>query len=54
MGSSSFRSDDGLTLETSALESLYVANLTLVINSVDKTNIRFYSSPTQLGSFFTN
>ena len=33
------RSDEGLTLETSALESLYL--YTAVVNSVDKPNIRF-------------
>ena len=29
-----------------------MANFPLVINSVDKTNIRFYSPPTQRRSFF--
>ena len=31
-----------------------VANLPLVINSVDKPNIHFFSLPTQHHSFFTN
>ena len=30
------------------------ANFPLVINSVDKSNIRFYSPPTQHRSFFRN
>ena len=34
------RSDEGLTLETSALESLYSGHLPLVISSVDKPNTR--------------
>ena len=31
-----------------------VANLPLVINPVDKPNIRFFSPPTQHHSFFRN
>ena len=33
------RSDEGLTLETSASESLYGGQFTLIINPVDKTKL---------------
>ena len=48
------RSDKGPTHETSALKSLYGGQFTLVINSVDKPNIRFYPPTTQHHSFFRN
>ena len=43
--------DEGLTLETSALESLYGGR---IINSVGKPNIRFHSLPTQQYVFVRN
>ena len=47
-------SKQGLTLETSALESLSVANLPLVINSVGKPSMRFFQKVALLfHSFFT-
>ena len=49
------RSDEGLTLETSALESLYGGQFTLFINSVDKTKFLCTTPPpTQHHSFFRN
>ena len=38
-----FRSGKELMLETSALESLCMANLPLVINSVDKPNFHLFN-----------
>ena len=43
---------EGLTLETSALESLYGGQLPLVINSVDKPN--YTPHQTQHRSFLSN
>ena len=36
---SSIRSDEGLRLETSAFESLYGGQFTVIVNSVDKTKL---------------
>ena len=52
--SKSLRSDEGLTLETSAFQIFHGGNFTF-INSFDKTKFLFRSlPPTQHHSFFRN
>ena len=46
----SFRSDEGLTLETSAFLLFHSGNLTL-INSLDQTKILFHSPNDTIGQF---
>ena len=48
------RQGRGLSSKRQNSNLFTVANLPLVINSVYKPNIRFYSPPTQHHSFFRN